>query len=168
MPYSIAELNQMTQAAFVDALGTVFEDTPAIARDSWNDRPFTSVDDLHQAMVRVVDRLSEDDQLDLICAHPDLGSKAKMAEASVQEQAGVGLDRLSPEEFERFQTLNQQYRERFGFPFIIAVKNHTKTSILQAFEQRLQNDAKTEQQQAIAEITQIARFRLSSLVLPIA
>ncbi|MBF2027785.1 MAG: 2-oxo-4-hydroxy-4-carboxy-5-ureidoimidazoline decarboxylase [Oscillatoriales cyanobacterium C42_A2020_001] len=164
MPYSIAELNQMTQAAFVDALGAVFEDTPAIARDTWNRRPFTNVDDLHQKMVSVVNGLSEDDQLDLICAHPDLGSKAKMAEASVQEQAGVGLDRLSPEEFERFQALNHQYREQFGFPFIIAVKNHTKTSILQAFEQRLQNDAKTEQQQAITEITQIARFRLADLI----
>jgi len=164
MPYSIAELNQMTQAAFVDALGAVFEDTPAIARDAWHSRPFTDVNDLHQKMVNVVNRFNQDDQLDLIRAHPDLGSKAKMAEASVQEQAGVGLDRLSPDEFERFHSLNHQYRERFGFPFIIAVKKHTKTSILQAFEQRLQHDAQAEQQQAIAEIIQIARFRLDSLI----
>ncbi len=164
MPYSIAELNQMSQVTFIDALGAVFEDTPAIAQTAWERRPFTSIEDLHQTMVSIVHRLSEEDQLRLICAHPDLGSKAKMAEASIQEQAGAGLDRLSLDEFERFQLLNQQYRERFGFPFIIAVKNHTKTSILQTFEQRLQNDANAERQQAIAEISQIARFRLESLI----
>ncbi len=120
--------------------------------------------DLHQKMVDVVNAMSQEEQLALIRAHPDLGSKAKMADASVQEQAGVGLDRLSPSEFERFQTLNQTYKETFGFPFIIAVKNHTKTSILDAFEQRLHYSAEAEIQQAITEISQIAQFRLLDVV----
>jgi len=100
----------------------------------------------------------------LIRAHPDLGSKAKMADASVQEQAGAGLDRLTPEEFDRFQTLNAAYQERFGFPFVIAVRNHTKESILEAFDRRLENPSDTEIDQALEEITQIAEFRLLDLV----
>jgi 2-oxo-4-hydroxy-4-carboxy-5-ureidoimidazoline decarboxylase len=164
MPYSIAELNQMSQQSFVEALGAVFEDTPAIAHKAWELRPFGDVTDLHQKMVAVVNAMNREDQLALIRAHPDLGSKAKMADASVQEQAGVGLDRLTPQEFERFQTLNQTYKNKFDFPFIIAVKNHTKTSILEAFDQRLQNAIGAEITQALTEITQIAQFRLLDLI----
>jgi 2-oxo-4-hydroxy-4-carboxy-5-ureidoimidazoline decarboxylase len=87
-----------------------------------------------------------------------------MAEASVQEQAGAGLNRLTPEEFDRFQALNQAYKAKFGFPFIIAVRNHTKTSILDAFEQRLQHPIDIEREQALSEIFQIAEFRLATLV----
>lgn len=164
MTYTIAELNQMDQAAFVAALGAVFEQTPSIAQQAWTQRPFRDVADLHQNMVLVVQSLSPAAQLALIQAHPDLGSKAKMAEASVQEQAGVGLDRLTPAEYDRLTQLNQAYQTKFGFPFIIAVKNHTKESILAAFEQRLQNSVQTELQQALAEISQIAQFRLLELV----
>ncbi|MFN5765028.1 MAG: 2-oxo-4-hydroxy-4-carboxy-5-ureidoimidazoline decarboxylase, partial [Pseudanabaena sp.] len=99
-------------------------------------------------------------QLKLICAHPDLGSKFKMAEASVQEQSTVGLDQLSATEYDRFQYLNQAYKDKFAFPFIIAVRNHTKDSILKAFEQRLLNNLEVEKKQAIAEIIEIARWRL--------
>lgn len=164
MPYSIAELNQMDQSTFVAKLGAIFEDTPTIAAEAWNQRPFADGEALYQAMVAVVNAMEESAQLTLIRAHPDLGSRAKMAETSVQEQAGVGLDRLSQEEYDRFHRLNQAYKDKFGFPFIIAVRNHTKTSILEAFDRRLQNDADTERQQAIAEITQIVRFRLQDLV----
>ncbi len=164
MAYSIADLNQMNQESFVAALGAVFEDTPTIAQETWNARPFADVDDLHQKMVKVVNEMTSLEKLNLIKAHPDLGSRARMAEASVKEQAGAGLDRLSPEEYERFHNLNQAYKTKFGFPFIIAVKNHTKTSILAAFDQRLTNSKDAEMQQAITEITQIARFRLLDLV----
>jgi 2-oxo-4-hydroxy-4-carboxy-5-ureidoimidazoline decarboxylase len=109
--------------------------------------------------------MTSDKQLALICAHPDLGSKLKMAEASINEQAGVGLDRLSLEEYERLKLLNQSYKDKFGFPFIIAVKNHTKDSILEAFEHRLQNTLDAEKQRALAEIAEIAKFRLIDLVL---
>jgi 2-oxo-4-hydroxy-4-carboxy-5-ureidoimidazoline decarboxylase len=165
MPYSLAQLNAMSQPEFVAALGTVFEETPAIAKIAWHTRPFTSVSDLHQQMVNVVSYFSPEKELALIQAHPDLGSKAKMAEASVQEQAGAGLNQLSPQEYEQFQHLNQAYSEKFGFPFIIAVKNHTKESILTAFQRRLENSAIQERQQALVEIAEIARFRLTELVL---
>ncbi|MBW4525437.1 MAG: 2-oxo-4-hydroxy-4-carboxy-5-ureidoimidazoline decarboxylase [Phormidium tanganyikae FI6-MK23] len=160
MPHSLTELNQMEQSAFTEALSGIFEQTPTIASQAWEKRPFADVDDLHQKMLTVVNSMSDEQQLALIRAHPDLGSKAKMAEASVQEQAGAGLDRLTAEEYDRFHRLNEQYKSQFGFPFIVAVKNHTKTSILKAFETRLQHSQPTEMRQAIAEISQIAYFRL--------
>lgn len=160
MSYSIAQLNQMSQEEFVETLGAVFEDTPAIAQQAWNQRPFANVTDLHQKMVEVVQAMSQDEKLALIQAHPDLGSKAKMAVASVQEQTGVGLDRLTPEDYDRFHLLNQTYKEKFGFPFIIAVKHHTKASILEAFDHRLKNTMDAEMTQAVTEIAEIARLRL--------
>lgn len=161
---AIAQLNQMSQAEFTAALGEIWEETPQIAEKAWHDKPFKDLDSLHQAMVAVVDSMSESEQMALIKAHPDLGSKAKMADASVEEQAGVGLDRLSESEYQRFHSLNQAYKDKFSFPFIIAVKNHTLESILEAFTQRLENDRTTEQQQALTEIKKIARLRLESLI----
>jgi 2-oxo-4-hydroxy-4-carboxy-5-ureidoimidazoline decarboxylase len=166
MTYSIAAFNQMSQAEFVAAVGAVFEDTPAIAAQAWATRPFTTVTDLHQKLVAVMQQSRPAEQLALICAHPDLGSRLKMAEASVQEQSGAGLDRLSPEEFDRFQILNQRYKTKFGFPFIIAVRNQTRASILEAFDRRLQNSVEAERQQALTEISQIAHLRLLDLVEP--
>jgi 2-oxo-4-hydroxy-4-carboxy-5-ureidoimidazoline decarboxylase len=163
MIYSIAQLNQMSQDEFVATVGFVFEQTPQIAHQAWIQRPFASIMDLHEKMVAVVNAMSQAEQLALIQAHPDLGSKAKMAEASVKEQTGAGLNELSKKEYKHFHQLNQVYKNKFGFPFIIAVKNHTKTSILEAFERRLENPKEVEIQQAIVEITEIARFRLLDL-----
>jgi 2-oxo-4-hydroxy-4-carboxy-5-ureidoimidazoline decarboxylase len=164
MSCTITELNQASQAAFVEAIGSVYEHTPSIAAQVWLQRPFEDVAHLHQTMANIVNQMSAEAKLALIQAHPDLGSRAKMADASVKEQAGVGLDRLTPEEFDRFQALNQAYKNKFGFPFTIAVKNHTKESILEAFDRRLQNSVEQEMKQALAEINQIAGFRLADLV----
>jgi 2-oxo-4-hydroxy-4-carboxy-5-ureidoimidazoline decarboxylase len=158
--YTLAQLNQMSQAEFTKALGEIWEETPQIARQAWHNKPFKDLDALYQAMVAVVDSMSEAEQLKLIKAHPDLGSKAKMADASVQEQAGVGLDRLSESEYQRFQFLNQAYKDKFDFPFIVAVKYHTKSSILEEFETRLKNSQEQEKRQALTEISKIAQLRL--------
>ena len=162
--YEIAQLNQMSQEEFTAALGEIWEETPEIAAQAWYIKPFEDVEALHRAMVGVVNKMNEAQQLALIKAHPDLGSKAKMAEASIKEQSGVGLDTLSKSEYQRFQSLNQAYKDKFGFPFIIAVKYHTLESILEAFETRLQNDIEGEKQQALTEISKIARLRLESLI----
>ena len=164
MSYTITELNQMNQEAFVEALGAVFEHTPSIAQQAWTLRPFTDVNTLHQKMVEVVQGMSQAEQLALIRAHPDLGSKAKMAEASVKEQTGIGLNQLMPEEYDRILLLNQAYKDKFGFPFIIAVKNHTKATLIETFECRLQNPVDVEMELALTEIAQIAKFRLLELV----
>lgn len=165
MAISLAHLNQSSQAEFVAALGEIFEQTPAIAAATWQFGPFSTIAELHQQMLAVVQTMSPEAQLALIQAHPDLGSKVRMANASVQEQASVGLDRLSVAEYELFLDLNQRYQAKFGFPFIIAVKHHTKDSILAAFAQRLENSLVIEHQQALNEIGEIARLRLLDALL---
>ena len=164
MTSSLAELNNMSQADFIQALGSTFEQTPAIAAAVWQRRPFHSVDELHGQMIAIVRSLSPQEKLALIQAHPDLGSKAAMAGASVPEQSGAGLDKMSPEEYGRFQKLNQQYRQTFGFPFILAVAGHTKASILENFAQRVENPPHVEMARALAEIEKIAQLRLKSWV----
>ena len=162
--YSLDDLNRMDQDQFTDALGDIFEGTPVIAYQAWLQRPFSSIKTLHQAMVVEMQSLPHEQQLALIRAHPDLGTKAKMTESSVQEQSSIGLNQLSSEEFRIFQNLNQTYRDQFQFPFIVAVKEHTKASILAAFRQRLTHDCDTEHQTALAEIAKIAGYRLTDLI----
>ncbi len=161
---ALIDINQMDHVTFTHTLGAIFEDTPAIAHQAWHQRPFTSVAHLHQVMVDIVQSLLPAEKLALIKAHPDLGSRAKMADASVQEQASVGLNQLSPPEYDEIQQLNHAYREQFGIPFIIAVKNHTKDSIFAAFRERLTNDERTELNRALEEIGAIARLRLDDLI----
>ena len=164
MPYSIAELNEMEQSTFVTVLGPIFEDTPVIALETWSHRPFKDLAHLHYQMNRIIQNWTTQEVINLIRAHPDLAPKTKMAAASVAEQASIGLDRLSPEEFKLFSSLNQAYRQKFGFPFIIAVKDHTKESILTAFAQRLQHDPLAEIEEALAQISRIAWFRLQDKI----
>jgi 2-oxo-4-hydroxy-4-carboxy-5-ureidoimidazoline decarboxylase len=165
---SLAELNSLDREAFTRALGSIFEHSPWIPERAWNARPFETLDSLHGAMMRVVQDASAQEQLSLIQAHPDLAGKAALAgdltAHSKGEQAGAGLDRLTSEEYVRFHTLNTAYGEKFGFPFILAVKGHTKESILEQFEERLPNDLETEQERALTEIYKIARFRLEAVV----
>lgn len=164
MVHHLASINQLEQDAFVNVLGPVFEETPAIAQAVWRRRPFPSKQALHRAMVEQMLSLSVAQQLALLRAHPDLGSRAKMAPASVEEQKSVHLDQLTPAEFDRLLCLNQTYTDRFGFPFIIAVKQQTKASIFAALEVRLGHDLAQEQAIALAEIAQIAWFRLDDWV----
>ena len=160
----LTQLNQMSQAEFTNTLGEIWEETPQIAEQAWHNKPFKDLNALYQAMVAVVNSMSLAEQLALIKAHPDLGSKTKMADASVQEQAGVGLDRLSESEYQQFQSLNQAYKDKFDFPFIVAVKYHTKETILEEFKTRLKNTQEQEKQQALTEISKIAQLRLNSLI----
>ncbi|MDQ3458421.1 MAG: 2-oxo-4-hydroxy-4-carboxy-5-ureidoimidazoline decarboxylase [Deinococcota bacterium] len=167
MSAPLKTLNTAAREDFTRRLGGVFESSPWVAAGAWERRPFTTVDELHAAMVEVVREAGSDRQLALIRAHPDLAGRAALAgeltESSKREQAGAGLDRLSQGEYARFQGLNEAYQERFGFPFVSAVKGHSKESILAAFEERLMNDAEAERARALLEIAKIARFRLMAL-----
>jgi 2-oxo-4-hydroxy-4-carboxy-5-ureidoimidazoline decarboxylase len=150
------------------ALGGVFEHSPWIAARAAEARPFASLEALHAAMIAVVRRASREEQLALLRAHPDLAGRAARAgaltNASATEQSSAGLDRLDDEEYERFGRLNSAYREKFGFPFIIAVRRHDKTQILAAFETRLGNPPAQEVETALAEVFEIARLRLAGLI----
>lgn len=155
----------MKQSDFVDLLGAVFEETPAIASQAWRDRPFKNALDLHNKMVSVVrDKMTTGEQIKLIQAHPELGNRGKMAEASVQEQSKAGLSQLAADEYKHIQSLNAAYREKFGFPFVMAVKGFSQDDILTAFETRLAENKATEQATALSEIYKIAQFRLDELI----
>ena len=164
----LAALNAAARAEFVAALGPVFEHSPWIAEQAFGARPFAAADDVFRAMEAAIAAAGEDAKLALIRAHPDLAGKAARAgaltEHSAREQHGAGLDRLSEEEFARFHRLNAAYRDRFGFPFIVAVRLHTKDSILDAFERRLANDEAAEIDEALRNIGLIGRFRLLDLL----
>ena len=161
---TLGELNRCDQTRFASALGAIFEASPWVAERAWSERPFTSVEHLHAAMTCVVAAASRDEQLALLRAHPDLGTRARMSEASIGEQASAGLDRLTAAEFERLQRLNATYREKFGYPFLFAVRNSTKEQILAALEARLPRSADEEFAEALRQVYRIAQFRLESTV----
>jgi 2-oxo-4-hydroxy-4-carboxy-5-ureidoimidazoline decarboxylase len=162
---------RMSREAFIERFGGVFEHSPWIPAAVW-DAGLTPKQDsalgLHAAMVRALRQASDERKLELIRAHPDLAGRlavqGELTAASSQEQASAGLDRCTPEEFARFQALNDAYRARFGFPFIMAVKGRRRAEILAAFEDRLANDPVREFETALDEIERIARLRLESLL----
>jgi len=156
----------MTKAVFVELYGDVFEHSPWIAERAYDDG-FTSAQDtaegLHAAMVHVLSQATREQKLALIRAHPDLAGRLKLADLtddSRGEQSSAGLDSLTEEERDRFLALNDSYRQKFGFPFIMAVKGRSKEEILAAFEERLQHDAEREFDTAIVQIELIALLRL--------
>lgn len=157
---TIAELNSLEREPFVSAIGWVFEHSPWVAERAWNVRPFADVEALHRAMVEQVERALPEEQLALLRAHPDLGTRARVSDASSTEQAGAGLDRLTPEEFERLRASNETYRGKFGFPFLFAVRGSTKHDILEAMERRARSSQDEEYLVALDQVYRIARFRL--------
>ena len=161
---TIAELNACDRNRFVAALGWIFEDSPWVAERAWAQRPFSSIEQLHAAMVGVVHAASRAEQLALLRAHPDLGTRARMSEASAGEQAGAGLDRLTPAVYERLQRLNSAYREKFGYPFLFAVEGSTTQQILAALEERVSRSPDEEFSEALRQVARIAEFRLRATV----
>jgi 2-oxo-4-hydroxy-4-carboxy-5-ureidoimidazoline decarboxylase len=166
---TLADLNRMDQPAFEAAIGPVFERAPWVAAAVHARRPFATVSGLHDAMMDAVRTAPRESQLAFLHNHPDLAGKAArlgaITEDSKREQAGAGLDRLSDEQFSRFHLLNEAYRTRFGFPFIICVRRHTRDSILAQFERRLTHDAAAEFEAALQEIYYITRLRLVARVM---
>lgn len=162
------ELNRLSAADFTAALGDIFEHSPWVAEAAAARRPFAGVDALIAAMSNTVLAAGLDAQLALVRAHPDLAGKAALAGEltadSSAEQAGAGLDRLNAAEYAEFHRLNDAYKAKFGFPFIICVRRHTKDSILGQFQRRIAHDATAELRAALGEITHIATLRLDQRV----
>ncbi len=165
---TLDQLNAMDGAGFVAAIGDVFEHADWVAEAAFRAKPFATVADLHAAMVEAVHAAPRDRQLAFINGHPELGGKVaragEMTDASISEQGSLGLDRLSGEEYERFQALNAAYWDKFGFPFVICVRRHTRDSILNQFERRLSNTVDEEREAALREIGLITRLRLVAKV----
>ncbi len=162
--------SQMDRDAFVAAFADIYEHSPWVAETVYGagvDDTLDYVEIMHVRMSQAMLAAGRDEQLALIQAHPDLAGKAavrgELTTASTAEQAGAGIHECSPEEFARFTELNEAYKARFGFPFIMAVKGSDRYQILEAFEQRLHNTPEQEFARALAEINKIALFRLQAL-----
>jgi OHCU decarboxylase len=162
----------MSRQEFVGRFGGVYEHSPWIAEVVYDRglRPAEDTPDgLAVALAAVLASAGDDAKLALIRAHPDLAGRAAIAgdltAASKSEQAGAGLDRCTPEEYRRFQELNEAYKQKFGFPFIHAIAGKSRRDILAAFEARIENDPGTEFRTALAEIDAIARLRLQAMAL---
>src|SRR6266851_1892459 len=165
---TLSDLNACSRDDFVAVLANVFEYSPWIAEHAASARPFAGAKPLFDAMKAALDRAPSELRLALIKAHPDLANKTQRAAGltaeSSAEQNSAGLDRLSDAEYVAFERLNNAYRAKFGFPYIVCVRRHTRDSILRDFERRLPNDAKTEMQASIDEICRIAALRVDQLV----
>ena len=161
----LAGLNALGEREFVALLGGVFEHSPWVAQQAYAARPFASLDDLHQAMMASVRSASREQQLALVRAHPELaGAEAKEGRLTVDssgEQTRLGFTRLSREEFSKMAELNRQYREKHGFPCIVALRLHaTRASVLREMERRIGNDTDRELAAALEQVGHIARGRL--------
>jgi OHCU decarboxylase len=161
------EVNELGREAFVERFGPLFEHSPWVAADAWSDRPFADRDELFEALRSAMYSAPIERKLALIRAHPDLAGRAAiegtLTHSSKREQASAGLDRLTPDEYEAFTRLNAAYRERFGFPFVVCVRDHTKESILRVAAERLAHTRDEEVHVALEEIAKIARLRLEDL-----
>jgi malate synthase len=161
---SLAQVNAMTAAAFIQAFGDVAEHSPWVAEKVEKLRPFARSSDMVQAFVAVIRGSPRAAQLALIRAHPDLATRAKLTQDSNREQQGAGLDTLTAAEFARFTDLNDNYKNRFGFPFIFAVKGATKHQIIASFEERVHQTAAHEFETALTQVCRIFRFRIEDRV----
>jgi 2-oxo-4-hydroxy-4-carboxy-5-ureidoimidazoline decarboxylase len=160
----LAELNAMDRVEFVRFVGPVFEHSPWVAARTESQRPFASREALHAALVATVDKASDDEKICLIRAHPDLMGDDELTATSKSEQASAGLPNATTEETKQFREYNRQYRERFGFPFVICARLNKKDAIARAFPVRLRNSRAQEIETALQEISKIADLRLKDLV----
>ncbi|MNM91046.1 Uric acid degradation bifunctional protein PucL [compost metagenome] len=161
---TLPDLNTMSREEFAKALGGIFEHSPWVAEATYNARPFNSVDELHRAMIETARNAGTDTVLSLLRAHPDLATRLQVTPLSAAEQKGAGLDRLTPEEFEKLTDLNRRYTEKFQFPFILAVRGKNKDDIMDSITARIQSTPEIEWERALDEIGKITRFRLVDLL----
>jgi 2-oxo-4-hydroxy-4-carboxy-5-ureidoimidazoline decarboxylase len=164
----MATINGMDRLAFVQKFGGIFENSPWVAEQAWDKRPFANVDAMHAAMVEVAKFAPAPRQLSLLQSHPDLAGKEAQAGAmtasSVTEQASAGLNALSKDEMTQISDLNAAYKKKFGFPFIVAVRMHTKEGIFFEFRRRLQNETASEYANDLQNVYAITRLRLAKLL----
>lgn len=155
----IYQINQSTHEQFMEMTDGIFEQSPWIAEKAEIEKPFSSIQQLYEEMVAVVERSSFEKKLALIKAHPNLGDRVAMSKESIQEQKGAGLQDLTPVEYAQFMSMNQRYIKKFGFPFILAVRGKNKEEIYQTLETRIHHSKEFEIQTALSEIYKIAQLR---------
>jgi OHCU decarboxylase len=161
---NIDEVNGLERHDFTNTFARLFEHSPWIAARTAGQRPFANRDEFFAALRDTVMKARDDEKLSLIRAHPDLVGNATLTSESQNEQTAAGLGNLSPDDVAQFRKYNEQYREKFGFPFVICARENKKDAILTAFPQRLKNSPQMEIETALREVFKIAELRLKDLV----
>ena len=161
---SIAKINLLSKNDFVDIFGNVFEKTNWIANKAFNLKPYKDFNELISTLIKIYENSSKEDCLKIFNTHPELAVEKKLTEDSRKEQKNANLNRCNNEEFSEFQNLNYDYKKKFGFPFIIAVKGKNKNEILTSFRKRIKNEINLEFEEAKNQVKQIAIFRLNEVI----
>ena len=161
----INKINKLSRSEFVKVFANIFENTEWIAEELYNQIPFNNFEELSSKILNIFETATEEKQLKILNAHPDLANKTKiglLTPDSLKEQTNAGLDQCTEKEFNEFKKLNETYK-KFGFPFILAIKEKTKIEILDNFRKRISSDPKIEFKEAVKQVKQIASFRLKEL-----
>ena len=161
----INKINKLSRSEFVKVFANIFENTEWIAEELYNQIPFNNFEELSSKILNIFETATEEKQLKILNAHPDLANKTKiglLTPDSLKEQTNAGLDQCTKKEFNEFKKLNETYK-KFGFPFILAIKEKTKIEILDNFRKRISSDSKIEFKEAVKQVKQIASFRLKEL-----
>ena len=161
---SMDAFNKLNKSEFLSTFGNVFEKTEWIAEKCYDSKPYNNVQELVNKMMEVFENSIKEKHLEILNSHPDLAVKKKLTKESENEQANANLNQCTNEEFEEFNRLNEKYKKKFGFPFIIAVKGKNKNEILNIFRQRITNNINLEFEEAKKQVKKIATFRLSEII----
>ena len=161
---SIDKFNKLSKPEFISIFGNVFEKTEWIAERCYDSKPYNNIDELFFKMMEVFEKTEKEKHLEILNAHPNLAVEKKLTEDSKNEQKSASLNQCNDAEFIEFKKLNEEYKKKFGFPFIIAVKGKNKEEILNSFRQRITNNINSEFEEAKKQVKKIASFRLSEII----
>jgi 2-oxo-4-hydroxy-4-carboxy-5-ureidoimidazoline decarboxylase len=161
---TIDNINDLNKSDFLSIFGNVFEKTESVALEAFESKPFKNFEVIMFNMLNIYESYKKDKILEILNAHPELAVAKKMTSESISEQASAKLNECSNEEYEEFKRLNSEYKKKFNFPFIIAVKGKNKNEILNNFRQRISNNINDEFLEAKKQVKKIATFRLNEII----
>ena len=161
---SIDKVNKLSKSDFISIFGNVFEKTEWIAQKSYDSKPYKNFEELFSKIMEVFENSNKENHIKILNAHPDLAVEKKLTKDSKNEQKNASLNQCTDEEFIEFKKLNEEYKKKFGFPFILAVKGNNKEEILNSFRQRITNNINLEFEEAKKQVKKIANFRLSKII----
>ena len=161
---SIDKFNKLSKTEFISIFGNIFEKTEWIAERCYESKPYNNLDELVSKMMKIFENSEKEKHLEILNSHPDLAVEKKLTEDSKNEQKNASLNQCNDKEFLEFKNLNEEYKKKFGFPFIIAVKGKNKEEILNSFRQRITNNINLEFEEAKKQVKKIASFRLGEII----
>ena len=161
---SIDKFNKLSKAEFISIFGNIFEKTEWVAEKCYESKPYNNLDELVSKMMKIFENIEKERHLEILNSHPNLAVEKKLTEDSKNEQKNASLNQCTDEEFLEFKKLNEEYKKKFGFPFIVAVKGKNKEEILNSFRQRITNNINLEFEEAKKQVKKIASFRLGEII----